>query len=141
MKRKYIYPEELEYIIWKRSFIPRPVREGSKLVINRRYYVPSYKGIVKVIDSFTLYNNTYYIITYGGNMSGCVSHPLGNGSQIYELIRDNRNIKDTNIVNSGESYYGYEIKYWFIKNEINFHKVKYKDFQKYFYNKEYELYF
>jgi hypothetical protein len=52
-------------------------------------------------------------------------------------LKDYYHIADKNIINSDQSYYGYEIRFWFVKNQIDFHKIKYKGFYKYFTDKDY----
>ena len=135
MKKLNIFPEELEYIIKKKGLIPRKVPNGNRLRTKRKYYIPGYKGIVKVEDIITISHEHYYIINYSDNMSGCTS-TIPNG---YELLKDYYNIANQNIINSKDSYYGYEIKFWFIKNQIDFHKIKYKGFYKYFTEPEYMI--
>ena len=40
MKKLHIFPEELEYIIKKKSLIPRKVPNGNKFKLRRKYYIP-----------------------------------------------------------------------------------------------------
>ena len=132
MKNLNIFPEELEYIIKKKGFIPRRVT-NARLKPKHKYYIPEYKGIVKVEDIISISNINYYIITYGNGMNGCTSAQMTG----YELLKDYYHIADKNIINSDQSYYGYEIRFWFVKNQIDIHKIKYKGFYKYFTDKDY----
>lgn len=120
-----IYDEELEYILKKKNLIPRLLRDNV-LKYKRKYYIRSIPGISYVENIDNIHSTYYYFIRYGSNMRGNLTYPIND--TIYELNYDVDEIYKDDIINSNQSYYGDEIKYWFIKNNINLENSKYKGF-------------
>ena len=139
MKTLNIFPEEITYIINKKGLIPKPLKY-TKLRLHHKYFFPEFKGVVKVDEILNVNNAEYYMIRYSSNMVACIpsldrKHLDGR----YELVKDTNQLAEENIINSNTPYYGYEIKFWFVKNQIDFHKIKYKEFYKYFTDKEFMI--
>jgi hypothetical protein len=61
-------------------------------------------------------------------MRGCISYPINENIDRYELLYNKNRIEDCNIINSSTSYTGAEIKFWFVANKIDLKNSKYSAF-------------
>jgi hypothetical protein len=124
------YPKNLINILRKSKnpFIPRKLPDKFKqLKVHRKYYASEFASAsyFKVIDSFETEQETYVVLLFVDDLYWTIPSKLNNMLDIYELIYDKYNLLGKNIINSGSSYYGYEIKYWFFnKNNNKFNKFK-----------------
>ena len=125
---KHIYPEGLEFEIYKSGYIPRLMKPGERLKVFHKYWTPYFDGLIKITDIENICGTYYYYIRYNSKLFGCFSHPLPTVINNYELLHNYNNIEKDNIINSNKSYTGAEIKFWFVKNQIDFDSPKYKGF-------------
>lgn len=61
----------------------------------------------------------YDVMTQPGKMSSCISYPI-EYNEVYEMVPDKLGIKDKYIIGHKNSFYGSEIRYWFLVNRENF---------------------
>lgn len=125
---RHIYPTELENkVIRSKRYIPRKMNIKERLKLNHRYWIDGY-GTVRVYNKFTICNIEYYSIIDNNNMRGCISYPINENIDRYELLYNKNRIEDCNIINSSTSYTGAEIKFWFAANKIDLKNSKYSTF-------------
>jgi hypothetical protein len=121
-----VYPVELEQEIRNNNYIPRKCKPKERLKLYHRYWSSSY-GIFKVDDINFIRGVEYYYIKFDSNrMLAVISYPITDN--IYELLHDYDKIETKTIINSNKSFTGAEIKFWFVKNKINFADPKYDGF-------------
>lgn len=114
-----IYNKELEEVIFEYGYIPRAFKPKERLKIYHKYWIPAFKGMVKVIDVLFIEDTEYYIFKYDNlKLDCCLSYPVYYEG-IYELLHNYGELENENIINSGISYTGAEIRYWVVKNHIN----------------------
>ena len=118
MKRDIIlYPKKLKENIINHNFIPRRIKPDERLKLYHKYWMDSFKNIVKVVDIINIEETEYYLVTYN-NMSAVISYPINYNDTTYEMLHST-NIESEKIINSYSFYTGAEIKYWFIINKDN----------------------
>lgn len=127
---RHIYPDDLEEDIRTHKYIPRRCKVDEKLRLNHRYWIPDYKGFVKVYDIFNADGTEYYSVRFDGNMNAAIPHPIDD--DFYELLHDYDEIEKQKIINSDKSYSGAEIKFWFVYQKIDLSSKKYKGYWTYF---------
>ena len=128
---KSIYPVKLEDLVQSNNYIPRLLRPTERLKLYHKYWFEEYRGVSKVIDIFYIYGVEYYTIKHDdNNKESCISYPLTFDVR-YELLHNYQELEYHNIINSGNSYTGAEIRYWFIKNDYT--QYKYRGFLKFLY--------
>ena len=126
------YPKKLISYIKnsKTTYIPKKLDKGHKYLKQyKKHYTEEFNPdyYFKVLNNYKIEDNVYSEITFSYFMYWCIPNPV-QVENIYELSFDIRNVmKEKDLVNSGKSYFGYEIKYWFYKN----YKNKYKEFKEY----------
>lgn len=130
MRKKYIYPEDLENEILNSNFIPRLIKPDERLKLYHKYYIPSLNGFVKVQYIENINGVEYYFLKCKNKLSACTSYPLYK-ENIYEFLFNNGKLDGKDIINSNISYTGAEIKYWFIKNKIDLNSSKYYGYWSY----------
>lgn len=115
------YPEKLMHILKnsRAPFIPKKLSLNQKdLRLYHRYYSSEFNpdSYFKVIETYDIEEETYGTLSFADNIYWCISINNINTNNVFELIYDKNKILNSNIINSGISYKGYEIKYWFYKN-------------------------
>ena len=119
-----IYIEDLESIVLQYNYIPRIFRPNEKFKLYHKYYVPEFKGIIKVVNIEVIDDIEYYFFKYDNlKLDACISYPI-EYEGVYELLHNYDRLEDKDIINSEISYTGAEIRYWFIMHN-------YKDYKKY----------
>ena len=114
--KRSIYPPKLEEYIRKNKYIPRKVRDNEHLKLYHRYWLEDYNEVVKVDDIFITRYVEYYSIRCK-SMVSCIPAPVP--KYTYELLHNKERIEKIDLINSGKSYTGAEIKYWFLMNNID----------------------
>lgn len=128
------YPEYIDYILDKSKYtlIPKKVSDKQKYFkLYHKYYYKDFsiESYFKVIDIFNIEegNDFYATLSFSDNIFWTIPNTIQDSSDIYELIYDKNKILDQEIINSGISYYGYELIYWFYNN----YDYKYSEFKPY----------
>jgi len=115
------YPEQLIDILDRSrvSFIPKRLpKDQNNIKQFRRYYCKDFmsESYFKVIETYMVENELYGILKFIDDLYWTIPIENINTENIYEIIYDKNCILNQNIINSGRSYKGYEIRYWFFKN-------------------------
>ena len=127
---RFIYPKPLVNIINQHGYIPRKLKDNEKLKVGHRYWLPYYNGIIKISDISNIESTSYYFLTFDNKFNAAIPFPLEVRGG-FELLYNFDHIDKKNIINDNNSYTGAEIKFWFIKNNINLFKGKYAGFWSY----------
>lgn len=117
--------------IRRHHLIPYHIKKSIRYEPNKLYYSDYWGDIFKVIsvdygqdgelnNAYIHYNNGYY---------GCLCSPFSKEDYLFE--RDTNYLSKKNIINSGLSYTGAEIRYWFFIRHITSSNPIYKGFWKY----------
>lgn len=118
------YPENLLYILDKQRsarFIPKRVPNKQKYFkLYHKYFCNDFvtDSYFKVIDSYNIDETNYIELSFSDNIFWVIPNCIV--SDTYELIFDKDNILKQKIINSEQSYFGYEIIYWF------YHRFNYR---------------
>lgn len=122
---KYIiYPNNLIKILdaHKGMLIPKKVSNKQKYFkLYHKYFCDELKSdsYFKIEDIYKVNDNDAYItLSFSDNIYWTIPNEIIK-SEIYELIYDKNDILKQKIINSGKSYFGYEIIYWFY-NKYNY---------------------
>lgn len=124
-KQRNIYSNDIAEIVRKNKYVPRKINSDIYLKLYHRYYCNYSETYFKVQRIYLVNNIEYYSVNYSNNMGAELSGPY---NVDYELLTDYRNVEKENIINSNNSYYGREIKYWFFINNIDLNDPKYSEF-------------
>lgn len=127
-----IYSKLLEKVIEKTGSIPRKLVPCETLKAYRRYYIPEADLFFKVLDLVTINDFLYLEIRDNRDLYSMICSP-SDDTTVYEMyVTDKYNLRETeNIINTGESYMGYEIQYWFWYHKIDLNSERYKKFNSY----------
>ena len=125
-----LYPKELQdEIIKNKNFIPRKLRHHERFKQYHKYYNDEF-GIFKVRNVEYIDGNEYYFITYKKDMTAAIPFPIYNNNKCYELMLNKDEIENKSIINNrSTTFFGAEIKFWFIVNNINFSDENYIGFK------------
>lgn len=126
------YPENLLYLLksGKSSFIPKKIPNKQKYFkLYHKYYIYDFihTSYFKIIDSFYVDNDQYITLSFSDEIYWTIPNNIIYYDNSYELIYDKNKILNQNIINSKESYPGYQILYWFFNN----YKKKHVEFKPY----------
>jgi hypothetical protein len=126
------YPSKLQYVLDKSKtpFLPKKVpRKQKQFKLFHKYYYSEYisDSYFKVIDEYYVGDDKYITISFSDNIYWSIPADITDYNNLYELIYDKNNILKKKIINSKDSYSGYEILYWF-NNKYNY---KYSEFKPY----------
>lgn len=126
------YPESLLYILnsCKTKFIPKKIPEKQKYFkLYHKYYCIDFlkTSYFKIIDVYDIDGVQYITISFSDDIYWCIPNEIIYHYSTYELIYDKNDIINQKIINSDESYPGYQILYWFRKR----YSKKYSEFKPY----------
>lgn len=126
------YPPILLMLLKKHKhiFIPKRVPSKQKyLKLYHKYYYEEFapESYFKPIEFLTIDDEYYVILSFSNERYWAIPNDISSVSNIYELIYNKNNLLKDNIINSGKSYFGYEIIYWFFNKYNN----KYSEFKQY----------
>lgn len=112
------YPADLIYVAHasKYNFIPKKVSSKQKYFkLYHKYYYSEFSAVsyFKVIDQFNIDGVQYVTLSFSGDLYWTIPNYIECPEETYELVFDNKNLLRQKIINSEESYAGYEIIYWF----------------------------
>ena len=121
----------LEKMIKEKGVIPHSIFPGEKLIRNHHYYDFMYNKIYRVISAE--YKNGEFEGAYIKNDDNTYAWivDLPNPSYDYYITYDKLNMWKKEIINTGKSYTGAEIRYWFFRNDIDMFNETYAVFWKY----------
>lgn len=134
MMYKITYSEKLDIYARDSHTIPYRLHSKARYRNNCWYWIGYEDERFKVTE--VLYNFDqvtpildHVIMKSGEGYTSWISTDL----TIYDffLESDTNNIRNDNIINSGKSYTGGEIEYWFFMRNISFMSNRYKNFSKY----------
>ena len=126
------YPDSLLYIIrhCNSSFIPKKIPENQKYFkLYHKYYCKDFipTSYFKVIDIFNIDEIQYIELLFSDSIHWLIPNNIIYKDSTYELIYDKNNIMNQDIINSEESFLGYQIIYWFCRK----YNKKYYEFKPY----------
>lgn len=126
------YPSNLLYLIKynKANFIPKKIHKKQKrFKLYHKYYCSEFisTSYFKVIDIFNIDDQEYVVLLFSDNIQWLIPNIIDYYNHTYELIYDKNNIINQNIINSKESYPGFQIIYWFYQK----YNKKYSEFKPY----------
>lgn len=125
-----LYPEKLQNEVMKnKNYIPRKLRHHERLKIYHRYYNDEF-GIFKIRDVELIGGVEYYFITYKKNMTAVIPYPTYNNCKCYELMVNRDELENKSIINNRTTtFFGAEIKFWFVVNDVDFNDENYIGFK------------
>ena len=123
------------------KYIPRVIKYNESLKIRHKYWLQDFESIVKVEELFYINDDIYYTI------KDCITGryaaiSVSEISTNYELLVDyNDVLSDEQIVNTGITYSGAEIRAWFFYNIDDSNEDKYEGFLSYldYYNDKHSI--
>lgn len=125
------YPDKLLYLLKtnKVAFIPKKIPTKQKhFKLYHKYYVDEFvpTGYFKITDIYSINDIQYVTLSFSDDLFWSIPNEIPD-CNAYELIYNNNDINNKNILNTNESYPGYQILYWF----YNRNNLKYSEFGSY----------